>query len=71
MSKVSPVVSKAISSRWGSATYRDRVTKMPQDKRIGKIKKFGDHRDDVEEKTGMVKCQKQGGGQVEERRQRK
>lgn len=37
MSKVSPVVSKAITSRWCIATYRDSVTKMPQDKRIGKI----------------------------------
>lgn len=34
---------------------------MPQDKRIGKIKKLKDHRVDVEEKTGMDKWRKWGG----------
>ena len=49
MSKVSPVVSEATSSLY-MATYRHSLTKMLQDKRIGKIKKFKDHRVDAEEK---------------------
>lgn len=40
MSKVSSVVSKAISSSWCIATYRDSVTKMPQDKKNLKDKEI-------------------------------
>lgn len=49
MSKVRPVVSKAITSGGSIATYADSVTKMPGHKRNGKIKKFKEHRGGVEE----------------------
>lgn len=39
-SKVRPAGSKAITSGWCEATYEESVTKMPRDKRNGKVKKF-------------------------------
>lgn len=68
MSKVSSVVSRAISSSWCIATYRDSVTKMPQDKKIRKIKKFKEMM--LKRKQEWINVGSRE-GEVDERRQRK